>query len=316
MVVVRLIVLASTVFVGCITLVLGMTDALYAHTHQTSPCFAGNPTISSSAVSPPSTPGVLFINEVLPYPQSHWNCANQAATAFDNDAWIELYNTSNQAFALSNPGIFISNGENQTYPSPPGNQTYPFPSGAVIAPHGFYVIFPHFASPQINLTDLSLYVNGTVVDSVSLPNAFPDNQSYVRVPDGGPNWQIATTPTIGSSNVVAAPSPTPTPTAKSTPSHSKKTGSTGSSGSRSSSASAGRDSSNGSSQTRQDARQPSWKAMQLPGTPTRTAVPASTSNSENPLPGAILLAASSLGLIFALAWCWKLFKPKPNRNSG
>jgi hypothetical protein len=307
-VVVRLVVLASAVFVGCISLVLGMTDVLYAHTRQTSPCFAGNPAISSSAVSPPSTQGVLFINEVLPYPQSHWNCANQAAPSFSDDAWIELYNASNQAFALYNPDIFISNEQ---------DQKQLFPPGAAIAAHGFYVLFlpPQKNSPTAKLY---LFVNGAEVDSVPLSNPLPFDQSYARVPDGSPNWQIATTPTIGSSNVVTAQTPSsPTPTAKSTSkkaaSHSKKTGSTRSS----SSASAGQDSSNGPSQTGQGARQPSWKAMQLPGTATQTAGSAPANNSRNPLPaGAILLAASSLGLILALAWCWKLFKPKSNRKPG
>jgi len=297
-VVVRLVALVSTVFLGCMSLVLGMTNALYAHTRQTSPCFAGNPDLSSSAPLPPSTPGVLFINEVLPHPQSHWNCANQAETSYNNDAWIEIYNASNQAYDLYDHGIFISDGKN----------AYPFPSGAVIAPHGFYVVFPNFAGGS--LAELHLLINGTPVDSVSLPNVLPNDQSYARVPDGSSRWQIATAPTIGSSNVVAAQTASPTPTAKSTSkkasSSSKKTGSTRSG----SNASAGQDSSHGSSQTGKDARQPSWKAMQLPGTSTQAAVSVPAHNSGSPLPEAILLAASSLGLIFALVWCWKLFKPK------
>ena len=300
MVVVRLIVLASAIFVGCISLVLGMTDALYAHTHQTSLCFTNSPNLSSSAPFPPSTPDVLFINEVLLHPQSHWNCANQGATSFDDDAWIEIYNASNQAFALHDHGIFISDGGN----------AYPFPPGAVIAPHGFYVLF--LSSPEDSpTTKLYLAINDVEVDSVPLSNPLPLDQSYARVPDGGPNWQIATTPTIGSSNVVVTPTASlSTPTAKSTSkkasSPSKKTGSTRSS----SSASAGQDSSNGPSQTGQGARQPSWKAMQLPGNSTQAAVSVPAHNSGSPLPEAILLAASSLGLIFALVWCWKLFKPK------
>jgi hypothetical protein len=313
-VVVRLIVLASAVLVGCMSLVLGMAATLYAHTRQTSPCFAGNPDISSSAPSPPSTSGVLFINEVLPVPHSHWNCANQTKQTFDSDAWIELYDASSQTFDLSsNASIGIIDAE---------GRFFPFPPGAGIASHGFFVFFPQAAFPPISLTaELHLTVNSTVVDSFdpsSLPTPPPD-QSYARAPDGSPNWQIAPTPTIGSSNVVATQTAsTPTPTAKSTSkkaSSSKKTGSTRSSSGRNS-AGADQNSSNDPSQTGQDARQPSWKAMQLPGTSTQAVVSASRQHSRSPFPGAILLAASSLGLILALAWCWKLFIPKLKRKSG
>lgn len=302
MAVVRVFVIITTVFFCLMSLVLGVTN-IDAHTQQTSPCFTSNPgSGSSSPLSlPPPTPGVIVINEVLPFPHSHWNCASHS-TSFSDDAWIELYNASNQAFSLYHYSIFLDGGASS------GQQHYYFAPGAAIAPHGYYVVFP-----QIPLLEPRLFIQNTVVDSVSLPSVMPLDQSYARVPDGSTRWQILSAPTIGQSNVVVPMSPasrthTHTPAKKSAKASSVKTKASHSSGN--SQASSAR------TQSGKDVQQPSWTALHLPpGAATSTvqgdasAMTPAAKDKANPLPKEVLFGASLIVLIIALAWCWKLFRP-------
>ncbi len=56
------------------------------------------PGIPGSPAPAPATPGIIVINEVLLVPHSTWNCSETGAYFSTTDAWIELYNTQNQAF--------------------------------------------------------------------------------------------------------------------------------------------------------------------------------------------------------------------------
>jgi hypothetical protein len=48
------------------------------------------------------------------------------------------------------------------------------------------------------------------IDQVLIPPSWRNDQSYARIPDGGKDWRVISTPTIGASNTL--PSITPTPT--------------------------------------------------------------------------------------------------------
>src|SRR5882762_1336078 len=92
------------------------------------------PPVAGTLVQPTAAPHLLFINEVLPHPSSHWNCSEQGTSEASKDAWVELYNPQSQAFDLYTVHSSLDSGPNTT-------RSY-FPLGTAIAAHGFLVIFP------------------------------------------------------------------------------------------------------------------------------------------------------------------------------
>src|SRR5882762_506713 len=164
------------------------------------------PPVAGTLVQPTAAPHLLFINEVLPHPSSHWNCSEQGTSEASKDAWVELYNPQSQAFDLYTVHSSFDTGPNTT-------RAY-FPVGAAIPAHGFLVIFPTVSLsgplfPADGSFTLRLLIGDTLVDQVTLIPLVSDT-SYSRMPDGGSTWVVTDTPTIDASNVPPTPTPKPT----------------------------------------------------------------------------------------------------------
>lgn len=253
------------------------------------------PPVSGSPVTPPASPGIVLINEVLNNPDSTWNCAEPAGTfALSTDSWVELYNPQNQPFNLYAAHTALDAG--------PNTFTFHFPFGAAIAAHGYFVVFPATYAGMLNAgNNLRLTIGGTAIDQVSIPALAPDT-SYARIPDGSSNWQITTNPTIDASNLSSSQvtsTPTPVSTKTSGPSGSSSTGSSG------------------STPTLVTGKQPGWTKLQLPATnssaaptsnsPSIASPAASPTGSAWDVPRRILLTVLVVALALSLFWCWKLF---------
>jgi hypothetical protein len=251
----------------------------------------------------PATPGIVVINEVLSASQLQWNCT--ASSAADN-AWVELYNPQDQPYDLYATRASIDEG--------PGTQEYLLRFGSIIAAHGFLVVFPLDNMPLSTFTQLSsvrLLINlQVVIDQVALPSLLSDT-SYARIPDGSNNWQIATTPTIGSSNQPPVATG-PTANAISTKSHTtqqksskKQSGSVANDGT-------GNDSAN-------PGVQPTWNALRLPSSEAandgtiqqhNSAVFATAPAAPFDFLMKSLLTLLTLLFCAALLWCWRLYEKR------
>ena len=254
------------------------------------------PGIPGSPAPAPAVPGVIVINEVLLVPHSTWNCSETGSYFSTTDAWIELYNTQNQAFNLYAAHALIDSG--------PNTNIYPFSSGAAIAAHSYLVVFPRtnsaFASSET--ATLRLVISNVVVDQVTVPALGPD-QSYARTSDGASSWEITSTPTIDASNTSLQVTP-------STISSSVGSGGTGNTRTTSGS-------NNSVHKVLVDGVQPPWSRLQLPSTTptasvdfhsTSIATPtASPVSSGSDLLRRIVLTVLVIALGMALFWCWKVF---------
>jgi hypothetical protein len=168
------------------------------------------PLVPSSPFPAPAIPGKLLINEILSLPASSWNCSEVNKTySIKSDSWIELYNPQSQPYNLYAAHASLDTGPN----------TLPFyvPLGAVIAPHGYLVLFPSvFSGTLLIRVHLRLIIAGVIIDQINIPS-LPSDQSYARISDGSNMWHITNAPTIEASNNIAQPSPkvspiTPSPT--------------------------------------------------------------------------------------------------------
>ena len=254
------------------------------------------PGIPGSPAPAPAASGIIVINEVLLVPHSTWNCSETGSYFSTTDAWIELYNTQNQAFNLYAAHALIDSG--------PNTNTYSFSFGAAIAAHGYLVVFPRtssaFASSET--ATLRLVIPNVVVDQVTVPPLGPD-QSYARTFDGASSWGITSAPTIDASNTLLQV--TPTAIISST-----GPGATG--GTRTTSGSISDD-----HKVLIDGVQPQWNRLQFPSTtptasvdlhPTTLTTPTpSPANSGFDLTRHIVLTALVIALALTLFWCWKLF---------
>lgn len=120
--------------------------------------------------------------------------------------WIELYNASDVAADISGYKIYDSGGQSGAKPKKT------VPAGTVIPAKGFYVIVVDdgtesgfglsSAGEQVWLENAS----GNQIDNATFP-AFETTQSFGRVPDGGANWLILNTITLGAANSSEQPLP-------------------------------------------------------------------------------------------------------------
>jgi hypothetical protein len=168
------------------------------------------------------------------------------------------------------------------------------PFGTAIAPHNFLAVFLYTLSPPFSskMTEVRLLIGGTVIDEVNVPPLSGD-ESYARVPDGSPNWQIMNSPTIDASNNSTQLSVQETATPRV---HQDRGSSSNSNG--------GVD--NTSHTQEIDGVQPGWNTLQFPPTPSpasnttqrrqTSGVVAQTDNSVGPLHKALLTA-----IVLALA---------------
>jgi hypothetical protein len=240
-----------------------------ASTHGCAPLVP--PPVPGSPLPAPAIPGKLLINEVLSLPGSRWNCSEQTNTySITSDSWVELYNPQSQAYNLYTVHATFDTGSN-TMP-------FYFPLGAVIAAHGYLVLFPSMFSGTLIQANLRLLIAGVIIDQVHIPS-LPIDQSYARIPDGSNLWQITNTPTIDSSNNPSQLNPVASPTASSS-----NQGPAGSGYATATPAPI-------------IGTQTVWSSLQFP-----TSV-----NDGWDTPHRILITTLIVSLALMLFWCWRLF---------
>jgi hypothetical protein len=193
-------------FIVIVILNTHISHIAYASTHGCAPLIP--PPVPGSPVPAPASPGIVLINEVLSMPGSNWICPEQNKTiSINNDSWVELYNPKSQPFNLYAAHASFDTGPN-TLPS------Y-LPLGAVIAPHGYLVLFPSvFSGTLIIKANLRLIIAGVTINQINIPS-LPIDQSYARIADGSNFWHITNTPTIDATNNASQPGPLASPTASS-----------------------------------------------------------------------------------------------------
>jgi len=289
------------------------------------------PPVPGPLEQPPTSPGNLFINEVLLTPNRTWTCpSDQPPPDKPLNAWVEIYNSQNVAIDLYNfQAALVS-----------GTDTYYFPMGSAIAAHSFLIVFPRISGASFSqVTQLRLVISGNVVlDTIDLPLSMPPDTSYARVTDGGNQWQWLDNPTPGTSNPAAlqtsisstvsttitrtpTPKPSPTPHHTPTPRPSKTSRSSSSKQDSSSTASGGAAQTSSDSFVLIDGTQPTWNKLPVPGsTPSSSTASADTSNPSTSKPLAasdedggnntirnIEMTMLAILLAGSLLWCWKLF---------
>lgn len=293
------------------------------------------PAVTGTPVPPPVMAGVLFINEVLTFASTRWDCPNADVPPF---LWVELYNPQDQPLDLYSLHSNLDSG--------PDSNKYYVPFGAAVPAHGYLVLFPTsntFGATLLNGSfTLRFMIGNTPMDQVVVPPLKMDT-SYARLPDGGAAWQITTTPTIGASNTSLLPTATPTdattrqhsdtPTATATekPKPTPTSKPSGSSGSTHTPHNSTTPTAPGADQTSNTAdvtdaattpvaTQVAWNTLQMPdATPsppvsadTTTLSTASGTSSGPPASPApplnrILLSVGALALALGLFWSWRRF---------
>lgn len=253
------------------------------------------PGIPGSPAPAPAVSGVVVFNEVLLAPHSTWNCSESNGTYFvASDSWIEFYNTQNVPYNLYAARAYLDSG--------PNTNQYLFPFATSIAAHGYLVVFPYmnesFASTRT--ATLRLFISNMVIDQITVPALGPD-QSYARTIDGGPAWEITSTPTIDASNTSLI-----TPTAGVLPGTPSAT------------------------QVIASGTQPVWKKLLMPtptaqlvlvSSPIPTTTAPSQANSISPTVSSlsitqqIILTALIIALGAALYAGWRVFGPEKKRKT-
>ena len=150
------------------------------------------------------TAGELIINEVMP-------SAKSGLTDEDGEFsdWVELYNTTDRAISLDNFAL----SDKETKPL-----KWRFPQGAVVAPHGYYLVFcsgkdrrsdatsiPHtnFSVSAEHDTIVLSDSNGHLVDRVTVDN-IPADCTYARDPNGVFSVHLIATPGRDNADIAGA----------------------------------------------------------------------------------------------------------------
>ena len=262
------------------------------------------PNSGITAIPMPATPGIVVINEVLSFPQSHWNCTVSSDVSRQDNIWVEIYNPQNQPYDLYAARASIDEGL--------GSSPYYVRVGSTISAHGFLVVFPFENLPPNAFTQLPtvrlLLNEQIVIDQVSVPALSPDT-SYARIPDGSNNWQITTTPTIGSSNQYPTGT-VQTENATSTQNHTTKQKPTKTHG-------GGTANDGTSTDTSTTDIQPTWSTLGLPSSGSNNATPQQDNSSLSPISAdpfdllkKTLLTLFIVILFVALPWGWRLYKKR------
>ena len=140
--------------------------------------------------------GALIISEICPDPLSGYRDADGELCD-----WIELYNTTDQAISLDNYAL----SDKESNPL-----KWRFPEGAMVAPHGYYIVYcsgkdvvsgptdvPHAnfrLSAEHDVVVLSDN-RGRLVDRVTIDN-IPEDASYARNEDGSFSVHLRPTPQL------------------------------------------------------------------------------------------------------------------------
>jgi hypothetical protein len=143
----------------------------------------------------------VWVNEVMALNES--TLQDEAGGYPD---WIELYNPNPDEVDLS--GWFLSDDEDNPF-------RWQLPDGTRIEPNGYLVVFASgdpgrgelHASFRVDvdgLEDVALFgppeADIPLVDAVKEIAESPPDVSISRVPDGGPTWEVTTSPTPGGPN--------------------------------------------------------------------------------------------------------------------
>ncbi|MBK9290224.1 MAG: lamin tail domain-containing protein [Bacteroidetes bacterium] len=122
--------------------------------------------------------------------------------------WIEIYNASDGPADISGFKIYDNGGQSGAKPKKT------IPDGTIIPAKGYYVIETEgsgdpsdFGLSSAGETVWLENAKGNVIDEVAFP-AMDASQSYGRLPDGSPNWQLLSTITRGQANSGNTPPPT------------------------------------------------------------------------------------------------------------
>jgi hypothetical protein len=302
----------------CILFSTFSVTMFYAVTLQPPQCMPSVPPAVPGPLTQPSARArIVLINEVLPFSRHTWNCSEIGTANQTHNMWVELYNPQNLALALYPMAKFDSG---------PGTSASYLPFGAAIPAHGFLVVFPEHSAPFSTTETFSfrLLFGTVIIDQVSFPPTLGTDQSYARIPDGSPNWQITSTPTIDTSNTLISVTATPTHAPKHPSTKGSGTGSTRQKGT--SKSVAGNTSTATNNTTRQSVTasgtQPAWSNLQLPsGSPSSpeatTSVDTSANSTTTPpatndttdLPRKVLFTSLAIVLASVLFLCWRRFKP-------
>ncbi|MDQ2886127.1 MAG: hypothetical protein M3Y39_08565 [Chloroflexota bacterium] len=237
--------------------------------------------------------------------------------------WIELYNPQNQALDLFAIHAAFDTGA--------GTGRDYLAQGSAIAAHGFLAIFPELGAifSRTKTSLLRLLFNGIVIDQVLVPPSLNYEQSYARIPDGGKDWRVTSTPTIDASNTPPAVTPTPTrsPTATKTGGgiQQSATGSStvGGVGSNTSGTTQAAPQNADGQPTPSDGVQPAWSGLQMPSSATVSSpvatAPVDIASDTTPttpvadnsadVPRKVLFSSLAVVLAGVLFLCWRRFKP-------
>ena len=229
------------------------------------------PAVAGPLIQPAALRSQLFINEVLLHPISIWNCTQTTVSSPTTDMWVEIYNPQNAPFDLY--------GVHSSLDSGPSTNPFFLPFGSAIAPHNFLVVFPYTLPPHFSskMVEVRLLIGGIVIDEVAVPTLSGD-ESYARVPDGSPNWQITNSPTIDASNNNTQ---LPVQATSTTSVHQDRGSSSSSNGSVD------------STRHTQDGVQPAWNTLQFPTAPS----PAPNTTQQKQTSGGSAQTDNSLGLL-------------------
>lgn len=132
----------------------------------------------------PESPAVR-LNEILPVPAGiDWNSDGLIT---QSDAWLELYNASDEVIDISGWQLEFSDGE------------YQIPAGTKLQPGSYLVLFPLQAGESLEDGGNVRLLNREheLVERIKLPKMAPD-ASYSR--DSNGNWHDDWPPTPGQPN--------------------------------------------------------------------------------------------------------------------
>jgi len=141
-------------------------------------------------------PGIMLINEVLPYPQSDWNEDGKIDTG---DEFIELINV----------GAANINIKNWTLDTGEGTQAFPLPNMDVL-PRQILVFFHSEAGLRLSASGgrvRLLKPDSSIVDIYKYPAAQAPDKTWCRMENGGSGLQATCRPSPGRPNVPYEPLP-------------------------------------------------------------------------------------------------------------
>jgi len=151
------------------------------------PTATDTPTPTPTPTSEPA-PALVLINEILPAPKRiDWN---GDGTRDAGDAWVELYNPTDEDVDLSFWTLDADRSE---------QIAYRIPYETVIESNGYLMLFTSETGLDLSKGLLRLVKDTVVYDEVELQRQKPDS-SMSRTQDG--TWEARSMPTPGAENLV------------------------------------------------------------------------------------------------------------------